>query len=420
MIFCTGCGERNDDGTRYCINCGSPLPTPATGRMGGIPPVPVVPAPGPRSLADVADPVDAGTADDASASSVMPDRGRMVVLFAVAAAVVILAAVVFTLANTVFSARHAVNEYVDLIADGDFEHASAMAMPDVKDDARVLFVNQAASNVNDRITDVQVSSMRRDDSTGRYDADVTYSAGGARRSGRVSVEPDGRRLLLFRAWRIASPMTTTLKIAVPKTMTNVSVNGVDIDLDKASTAKDNVAAPSDADPNVDYGDMAQYSVPAYPGVYHVGIADSAYVTSDESTISDASATAYLIPRATDKLRGAILDKVKRHVDDCVASKALAVSGCGFSNGDFTGSSMAYADITRNVSGTPELDDVDIMTGTFSTATIETTITYRQRYYADMPWENGSATDSGTIRGTFSLENENLTVTIPNDETANGE
>ncbi|MBW3088056.1 zinc ribbon domain-containing protein [Bifidobacterium sp. 82T24] len=423
MIFCTGCGERNDDGTQYCINCGSRLPLPQPQNPVAVPSA--VPMPGVRSIVDVSDPADDTTRDGKASVPSMPDvqeagRGRTIMLLTVAAVAVIFGAVLFTLAATVFSARHAVNEYMAVLADGDFDQANGMAMPDVKDDARALLVSQVASNVNNRITDVQVSAARKDDSTGRYEADVTYSAGGVRRTGRVAVVPDGRRLLLFRSWRVVSPLTVTLKIAVPKTMSNVSVNGVDIDLSKASTAKDNAATPSDADPNVDYGEMAQYSVPAYPAVYHVDIADSAYVTSDEATIADPSRTVYLIPKASDKLKKAILDKVRQRVDECTSSNALAVSGCGFSNGDFTGSSTAYTGITRTVSGTPELADVDIMTGTFTTATIRTTITYQRRDYADRPWENGSSTDSGTLRGTFSLENENLTVTIPNDDSADGE
>ena len=60
---------------------------------------------------------------------------------------------------------------------------------------------------------------------------------------------------------------------------------------------------------------------------------------------------------------------------------------------------------------PTLKTLDISTGEFSTDTIDTKITYKQRYYEDQDWQNETTSDSGIVRGTFSVENEKLTVTF---------
>ncbi|NEG96763.1 zinc-ribbon domain-containing protein [Bifidobacterium sp. SMB2] len=417
MIFCTSCGARNDDGTRFCISCGhalqaqnnvaAPLPT-------------AVPMPGVRSLADVADATDA---TDAAAPTVPQKMSRrtMIILCAIGALIIVLAAVFITLRSTVFSPQGPLNSYVSAIAEGDYEKASKLVDPGVENDARALMVNKAGENESRRIKNVEVSSINQNRVTGKWEATVSYSVDGVQKSSQITMESAGKKLLFFDSWKVASPMLTTLKIAVPKTMTNVSVNGVDIDLSKAATDKSDASEPDDPSSDVDYSEMVEYSVPAYPGVYNVGFADSQYVTGNEVKINDAAKAAYLVPEATDKLKSEILSQVQKRIDDCTASSALSKDGCSFSNGSFSSSSsMAYTNIKRTATNTPEIAELDLMSGSFTTTTIQTTITYQERYYSDQPWENDSESDSGTISGTISLSNEKLTVDIPNtDEDSDG-
>lgn len=414
MIFCTNCGARNDSGTRFCTNCGVEFPVQNVTNPASSDPMPAEEAYPSNDM-----PESQGIVSNAQmvAPAKKMDRRTKILICAIGVLFIVLIAVFMTLKNTVFSPQGPLNSYISAIAEGKYRQASKMVDPDVKNDARALLVDKVGSDAGHRIQDVKASPVRQDRTTGQWVSTVTYSVDGVQHSADVTMQPDGKKFLIFNSWKIVTPLVKTLKIAVPKTMTNVTVNGVDVDLSHASTAKDDAPDSEDDDMDVDTDDMVRYSVPVYPGVYQVGVADSKYVTAKKVKISDTEEnTAYVVPQATSALKDAVLAEVQNHVNDCIASSELNEKNCGFLNGDFrSDSSIAYSNVKRKVSNRPKLKELDVVSGTFSTDTIDAVITYQERYHSDDPWENETSDRSGSLEGTFTLKNEHVSVTINNDD-----
>lgn len=412
-MFCTNCGTGNSADNKFCIACGASLRNTAVniGRAGGariahtagtaqqetavMQPIDTAystgtpPAFAPRTAEDTGVLPAAGTADMAAG---------LVIAY-------------FILLNTVFSERNVVNDYVNAIANGQYAKATKLVDPGVSNEARALFTDAIARDPKDRIQQVSVGDITKDTAQNgrKHKVTVTYTVNGVKQSSTLTLEPSGKRFLIFDSWKITTPMIEKRDLAIPSLLDSIVVNGVTVKL---------------AGYEAGGSSGTSYSLPSYPGMLRISAPKSPYWESETvSSGETAGATAILELTATQKLKQAVMDLVRQKVKACVASSALSKEGCDFSNGSFESystSSTAYTDITRTVTQEPAFDSsdsLDISAGTFRTSRIDVSIHYKYRYSEDEPWQDGDTSDSGRLEGTFSVKNGKLSVSYTYDSGA---
>ena len=434
-MFCTNCGASNSADNKFCIACGASLRNTAVniGRAGGariastagtaqqetavMQPIDTAysagppPAFAPRTAEDTGVLPASGTADMAAAPKRRIKRSTVIVLtvFGVLAAGLVIA--YFILLNTVFSERNVVNDYVNAIANGQYAKATKLVDPGVSNEARALFTDAIARDPKDRIQQVSVGDITKDTAQNgrKHKVTVTYTVNGVKQSSTLTLEPSGKRFLIFDSWKITTPMIEKRDLAIPSLLDSIVVNGVTVKL---------------AGYEAGGSSGTSYSLPSYPGMLRISAPKSPYWESETvSSGETAEATAILELTATQKLKQAVLDLVRQKVKACVASSALSKEGCDFSNGSFESystSSTAYTDITRTVTQEPAFDSsdsLDISAGTFRTSRIDVSIHYKYRYSEDESWQDGDTSDSGRLEGTFSVKNGKLSVSYTYDSGA---
>ncbi|MFY4659849.1 zinc-ribbon domain-containing protein [Scardovia wiggsiae] len=423
-MFCTNCGADNSADDKFCTTCGAPLQGgPAAGgsanhsgnnttaqqetavmQTAAAGTASTLPAFVPRTAGSVnarATGVNGGTA-------IKPKR-RMkkstIILLAVFGVLIAgLVIAYFILLNTVFSERNVVSDYVNAIANGQYAKATKLVDPGVSNNTRALFTDAVAKDPKDRIQQVSVGDITKDTAQGsrKHKVTVTYAVNGVKQSSTLTLEPAGKRFLIFDSWKITTPMIEKRNLSVPAVLDSVLVNGVAVKL---------------AAYNTDGGSGTSYSLPSYPGMLRISAPKSPYWESETvSSGEKVNTSATLKLTATEKLRDDILDLAKQKVKECVASSALSKTGCDFSNGSFesySSSSKAYTDIKRTVTQEPMIDVgpeyLDIQNGTFMTTTINVSIHYKYRYDAGDPWWDSDESDSGRLGGWFSVKDGKLSV-----------
>ena len=431
-MFCTNCGADNSADDKFCTTCGAPLHDgPAAGgsvRHSGnnttaqqetavmqtvdaagtasTPPAFVT-----RTAGNVN--VRAAGADEGTATKPKRRMKKSTIILLAVFGVLIAGLVIayFILLNTVFSERNVVSDYVNAIANGQYAKATKLVDPGVSNNTRALFTDAVAKDPKDRIQQVSVGDITKDTAQGsrKHKVTVTYAVNGVKQSSTLTLEPAGKRFLIFDSWKITTPMIEKRNLSVPAVLDSVLVNGVAVKL---------------AAYNTDGGSGTSYSLPSYPGMLRISAPKSPYWESETvSSGETAGATAILELTATQKLKQAVMDLVRQKIKACVASSALSKEGCDFSNGSFESystSSTAYTDITRTVTQEPAFDSsdsLDISAGTFRTSRIDVSIHYKYRYSEDEPWQDGDTSDSGRLEGTFSVKNGKLSVSYTYDSGA---
>ena len=424
-MFCMNCGASNSTDNKFCIACGAPLRNTAvnTGRAGEartagtarqetavMQPIDTAysagapPAFAPRTAEDTGVLPAGRTADMAAAPKRHMKRSTVIVLtvFGVLAAGLVIA--YFILLNTVFSERNVVNDYVNAIANGQYSKATKLVDPGVSNEARALFTDAIARDPKDRIQQVSVGDITKDTAQNgrKHKVTVTYTVNGVKQSSTLTLEPSGKRFLIFDSWKITTPMIEKRDLAIPSLLDSIVVNGVTVKL---------------AGYEAGGSSGTSYSLPSYPGMLRISAPKSPYWESETvSSGEKVNTSATLKLTATEKLRDDILDLAKQKVKECVASSALSKTGCDFSNGSFesySSSSKAYTDIKRTVTQEPMIDVgpeyLDIQNGTFMTTTINVSIHYKYRYDAGDPWWDSDESDSGRLGGWFSVKDGKLSV-----------
>ena len=283
----------------------------------------------------------------------------------------------------------------------------------MSNDSRVLLTPDVAKDAANRIQNVEIGALNQDKRTNEYISEVSFTINGVHQTRSLKLEPRGRVWLFFDNWKVTTPMLDQWHVSVPSSMHAVDVNGMSVDLSKVGGGEQTESPQTDStNQDVTYSDMTQYTLPSYPGVYSVSIAKSKYFSSDTVKITEPDQEAVLTTEPTDELTDELLDAIKNHIKECTASKELTLSeDCEFADGDFYYNAEGVSDIKREVVGTPTLNKLDISTGEFSTNTVNSKISYKQRSYFSDNLEDESTTDSGSITGTFSLEDEKLSVTF---------
>ena len=423
-MFCTNCGADNSADDKFCTTCGAPLHDgPAAGgsvRHSGnnttaqqetavmqtvdaagtasTPPAFVT-----RTAGNVN--VRAAGADEGTATKPKRRMKKSTIILLAVFGVLIAGLVIayFILLNTVFSERNVVSDYVNAIANGQYAKATKLVDPGVSNNTRALFTDAVAKDPEDRIQQVSVGDITKDTAQGsrKHKVTVTYAVNGVKQSSTLTLEPAGKRFLIFDSWKITTPMIEKRNLSVPAVLDSVLVNGVAVKL---------------AAYNTDGGSGTSYSLPSYPGMLRISAPKSPYWESETvSSGEKVNTSATLELTATEKLRDDILDLAKQKVKECVASSALSKTGCDFSNGSFesySSSSKAYTDIKRTVTQEPAFDSsdsLDISAGTFRTSRIDVSIHYKYRYDAGDPWWDSDESDSGRLEGWFSVKDGKLSV-----------
>ncbi len=425
-MFCTNCGADNSADDKFCTTCGAPLHDgPAAGgsvRHSGnnttaqqetavmqtvdaagtasTPPAFVT-----RTAGNVN--VRAAGADEGTATKPKWRMKKSTIILLAVFGVLIAGLVIayFILLNTVFSERNVVSDYVNAIANGQYAKATKLVDPGVSNNTRALFTDAVAKDPKDHIQQVSVGDITKDKDTAqgsrKHKVTVTYAVNGVKQSSTLTLEPAGKRFLIFDSWKITTPMIEKRNLSVPAVLDSVLVNGVAVKLAAYNTPD---------------GSGTSYSLPSYPGMLRISAPKSPYWESETvSSGEKVNTSATLELTATEKLRDDILDLAKQKVKECVASSALSKTGCDFSNGSFesySSSSKAYTDIKRTVTQEPAFDSsgsLDISAGTFRTSRIDVSIHYKYRYDAGDPWWDSDESDSGRLEGWFSVKDGKLSV-----------
>lgn len=330
---------------------------------------------------------------------------------------VILIGAYFILKNMVFTPSEQINTYVSAVSSGNYKRANKLVDPGVANDSRILLTNDYAKDADSRIKNVEVGPLVRNPRGSGYQVQISYTVNGVKQNKVLDIQASGKQFLIFDSWKIATPLTTTIKVAAPKTVDSLVVNGINVKLAEAGMNKEVVTPPSassssDSSDEMQYSSMDQYTLPAYPGVAKVGLPSSKYIQAQSVKLDNPSKVAYIAPQATDALEKGILDKVQQRINDCTASTETSKTGCSFSNGTFEDyGSLSYTNIKRTVSSQPSLSELDLSNGEFKTSLIQTNITYQYRFDSDSDWEDSKSSASDYLTGTFVIKDGELAVKI---------
>jgi hypothetical protein len=441
-MYCTHCGNFMPDDSRFCTECGQAVytntPSQQTWNGSGttaagmsVPPSPAtnapnIPAPNGSTFTNVTQsPTNQIPTPQAAAAAgvpavavpptvaskpLSPKQKRNIIIAAVAIAVMILLGIVYSQLNSsVFSPDHTVQQYMNAIADGDFDKANKIADPQVSGPQAVLLTQKASQN-NGTITNQRIKSSNKNPD-GSMNIDVTYSLGGHNYDKTLTVARFGHKYLFFNKWTISTPLISSLTISVPDSVDSLKINGVSVS--EKNTSFDNGNRSTDTTKN--------YSFKAYPGKYTVKGPTSDYLSSetlhmqtaatDNGTSDDSSMSLTVEP--TEKLSNAINDAIKKKIDGCAASKQAKPEGCPFSK------SFYDEDSSRNfawsVVSYPTVDDdnISIEDGTFHTTYFsgKVKLTYDAKNYKDS-WEPQNSTMTmSSISGTFSISGNNVKIDL---------
>ncbi len=332
-------------------------------------------------------------------------------------AAVILIGAYFILKNMVFTPSEQIRTYVSAVSSGNYKRANQLVDPGVANDSRILLTNDYAKNADSRIKNVEVGPLVRNTRGSGYQVRISYTVNGAKQSKPLDIQTSGKQFLIFDSWRIATPLTTTIKVAAPKTVDSLVVNGINVKLAEVGMNKEVVTPPSDSSSSdnsdeMHYSSMDQYTLPVYPGVAKVELPNSKYIQAQQVKLDNSSKVAYISPQATDALEKGILDQVQQRINDCTASTETSKIGCSFSNGTFEDyDGPSYTNIKRTVTSQPSLSELDLSNGEFKTSLIQTNITYQYRFDSDSEWEDGRSSASDYLTGTFVIKNGELAVKI---------
>ncbi|KAB5605377.1 zinc ribbon domain-containing protein [Bifidobacterium jacchi] len=321
----------------------------------------------------------------------------IVIIAAVVAAFAALGITYAVLSNTVFSAQSAASGYINAIAAGQFSKASEQADPQLGKAQRALLVDAASNGDNVRISNPRVSKTE-DQADGSVKATVTYTLDGKEKNDTITIQSNGSKFLLFKDWKITTPLVKYLTVNVPESVDTVTVNGVSVTKDNAREGSDDTS----------------WTLAVYPGTYKLGIAKSKYMTAKEVTLRTAdsdggdSGVGTLEVEPTTALQNEIETQVKAKLDACAQSKEREPEGCPFS---FYGSSDDYRNFVWTISEYPTIGAISLDSGSFTTESSgEVKLTYDYKNYKDK-WEPESDTNSFSVYGGFTIEGDKVSVEL---------
>jgi predicted secreted protein len=250
------------------------------------------------------------------------DRKKATLVSIVAGGAVLLLVAALIVVNQVngrmFGPEATVEKYFAELSDGDAEGALKVADVDVPQEARALLTNDVLSGSKALPDDVTVDDAEVSGDTATVA--VTYDVGGAKGNSTLTLHKAGKKALFFDDWALQTPELLTLSVDTPG-LSTVKVNGIDVDTDGSSL-----------------------SLPAFPGLYTIGLAEKTdLISADPVEVraflgDDANMEGEETPRLTaqpsDAFRTEVDNQVKTLIDSCAKKTTAQPDGCPF------GSSLA--------------------------------------------------------------------------------
>lgn len=311
----------------------APLPgAPATGQ-------PVVPAQSAGSAAAAP-----GVPPLAPPPPLSPSGRRRVRLGLLAVAVLALAVIAGVVAVHVLNSSRtpeaAAREYVELIASGQADAATALVDPGVPNDERGLLTDAAMAGRTSTMTveEVKLASEDSGDSGDSGDSstvmvDVVYQVDGERRQAQVEVSRKDNSMLVLHEWEVSSSLAVPCEITA-EMVDSVMVGQATIEMGQSS---------QDEDSQDDWGyggSVTERTVTAYayPGTYTVSAPEdlSSYVTMDDVTLDVGGARDWgvaavsMTVEASPELEDKVLEAVASAVESCASVPGNMDSQCPYS------------------------------------------------------------------------------------------
>ena len=248
---------------------------------------------------------------------------------------IIAALIVITQVNGhMFGPEAAVEKYFSELSDGDAEGALKMADVDVPAEQRQLLTNDILGASQALPKDITVEDAKVSGNSATVSA--TYDVGGSKSTTSFSLLKSGKKALFFDEWKLQAPELFYLSVQTPG-LSTVKINGFDVDTDGA-----------------------QLTLPAFPGMYSVGLAEETDLVSADpvetraffagDADAEGSEPALLAAQPTDAFRTEVNNQVKTLVDSCAKKTVAEPDGCPF--GSYSAESYDATNIKWSISSYP--------------------------------------------------------------------
>ena len=371
--------------------------TPAAPAMPVQQPIAAPASPTPESVAPATPiaPAPAPVAPIAERKPLSPAAKKKILIGGIVAIVLIVLGIVYGVLNsTVFSAKSVAESYVSALANGDYDKASGIADPQVGKDQRALLSNNVAKADNATISNPHVDSVKT--GNGTTTVAVSYTLDGTTINENLSLNKSGTRFLIFPNWQITTPLVKSVNVTVPDCVETLTVNKV------AVTAR-----------NVEKTDGNVWKLRLYPGMYSIAAKSTDYISGEPTTFrtdKQDDSQVELAVTATNKLESDLGDAVNAKLDKCAESTEASPDSCPFGYSIYDDDQ--YRNFAWSISRYPEIKDIDLENGSFTTKNGRAKVTYEWKIVDDWNPEDSSVTFRAN--GSFVIKDGKVIVTFDDD------
>jgi hypothetical protein len=239
------------------------------------------------------------------------------------------AAVAISVINTtVYSPKHQVEAYLDNLIEGDASAVVESIDVDAANSSRVLLTDDVLGATEGGITEYEITDVVVNGDLATVTAELDQD--GERTTIDYSVAREGNTMVVFDKWELDSVWVGSVSLALPEGISEISVNGVDVEVDEVDPA---------------YGYV---ELPAFPGEYVIELAGTnEYLGSDPQTVVvTADIESYAAPLDFELVpTEAFTEEVSTQIDallaSCAAQGLIEAEDCPIY-------SYAYGDISNVV------------------------------------------------------------------------
>lgn len=311
----------------------------------------------------------------------------------VAIAIIALGIIYGVLSSTVFSAKSVAESYVSALAGGDYDKASSIADPQIGKDQRKLLSNSVAKVDSATISNPHVDSVKT--SNGTTTVAVSYTLDGTTINETLSLNKSGTRFLIFPNWQITTPLVKSVNVTVPDCAEALTVNKV------AVTAKN-----AEKNGNV-------WRLRLYPGMYSIAAKSTDYISGESTTFRTGKqneSTIEVTVKATSKLESDLEGALNAKLDKCAESTKASPASCPFGYNIYDDDE--YRNFAWSISKYPEINDIDLENGSFTTKSGKAKLTYEWQIGDE--WKPSDTSDTFHANGSFAIKDGKVTITFDDD------
>lgn len=375
-----------------------PAPMQPVAPAQSAPAAPVAPATSaPQPTAVPASPAPAPVAPAAPAverKPLSPKAKKTIMIGGIVAIAIIALGIIYgVLSSTVFSAKSMAESYVSALASGDYDKVSSIADPQIGKDQRKLLSNSVAKVDSATISNPHVDSVKT--SNGTTTAAVSYTLDGTTINENLSLNKSGTRFLIFPNWQITTPLVKSVNVTVPDCVETLTVNKV------AVTAKN-----AEKNGNV-------WRLRVYPGAYSIAAESTDYISGGSTTFRTGKqneSTVEVTVKATSKLESDLEGALNAKLDKCAESTEASPASCPFGYNVYDDDE--YRNFAWSISKYPEIKDIDLENGSFTTKSGKAKLTYEWQIGDE--WEPSDTSDTFHANGSFAIKDGKVTITFDDD------